>query len=118
MGLRFRKSANLGGGVKLNFNKKSTGISFGTKGARYSINSNGRKTASIGIPGTGIYWTSSKSSSKGKSSSNYSIICYILLLPFIIIYWILKLYYYIFKYVYIGIKKIIDYIKNKRSESL
>ena len=31
MGLRFRKSINLGGGLKLNFNKKSAGLSFGTK---------------------------------------------------------------------------------------
>ena len=73
MGLRFRKSINLGGGVRLNFNKRSTGISFGTKGARYSINSNGRKTASVVTPGTGIYWTSSKggSSSTSKGSGLY-----------------------------------------------
>ena len=59
MSIRFRKSINLGGGLKLNFNKKSAGLSFGAKGARFSMNSDGRKTTSIGIPGTGLYWTKS-----------------------------------------------------------
>lgn len=67
MGFRFRKSVNLGKGMKLNFNKKSVGVSFGTKGARFSVNSNGRKTASAGIPGTGLYYTKT---SGGKSKIN------------------------------------------------
>lgn len=76
MGFRFRKSINLGNGVRINFNKKSAGISFGTKGARYSINSNGRRTASVGVPGTGLYYTktsggsSHKKTSKRKSKTN------------------------------------------------
>lgn len=76
MGFRFRKSINLGKGVRINFNKKSAGISFGTKGARYSINSNGRRTASVGVPGTGLYYTktsggsSHKKTSKRKSKTN------------------------------------------------
>ena len=69
MGFRFRKSINLGGGMKLNLNKKSAGLSFGGKGFRYSINTNGRRTASAGIPGTGLYYT--KSSGGGKKKSKY-----------------------------------------------
>lgn len=42
-------------GVRLNFNKDSIGMSFGVPGARYTINSKGRRTISTGIPGTGIY---------------------------------------------------------------
>lgn len=60
MGLRFRKSINLGGGVKLNISKKSIGISAGVKGARVSINSRGRKTTSVSVPGTGISYVSTK----------------------------------------------------------
>jgi hypothetical protein len=41
-------------GVRLNVNKRSVGVSFGPRGARYSINSDGRRTRSVGIPGTGI----------------------------------------------------------------
>lgn len=68
MGFRFRKSINLGNGVRINFNKKSAGISFGTKGARYSINSNGRRTASVGIPGTGLYYTKTSGGSSHKKT--------------------------------------------------
>ena len=57
MGLNFRKSISLGKGIKLNLNKKSAGLSFGVKGARYSINTNGDRRATIGIPGTGISYT-------------------------------------------------------------
>jgi len=70
MGLRFRKSIKLGKGVKLNLNKKSFGVTVGGKGAHYSINSKGRRTATVGIPGTGLsYTSSSKSGSKRKASS-------------------------------------------------
>lgn len=113
MGLRFRKSVNLGGGVRLNFNKKSTGISFGTKGARYSINSNGRKTASIGIPGTGLYWTESKtknSKNGNKQSSNSGCLIWILFFPFIMIYYMFK---YIIKFTIFLVKKIIEILKGE-----
>ena len=67
MGVRFRKSIKLGKGVKLNLNKKSFGVSVGGKGAHLSINSKGRKTATFGIPGTGLSYTaSSKSISRNK----------------------------------------------------
>lgn len=58
MGFRFRKSIKIAPGVKLNFNKKSTGITFGGKGLHYTVNSNGKKTTSVGVPGTGLYYTS------------------------------------------------------------
>lgn len=54
MGFRFRKSIKIAPGVKLNFGKKSIGISAGTKGARVSVNSKGKVTETIKIPGTGI----------------------------------------------------------------
>ncbi len=57
MGLNFRKSISLGKFVKLNLNKKSAGLSFGVKGARYSVNTNGDRRATVGIPGTGISYT-------------------------------------------------------------
>lgn len=57
MGFNFRKSINLGGGLKLNLGKKSVGISAGVKGARVSVNSKGRKSATLSIPGTGLSYT-------------------------------------------------------------
>ncbi len=61
MGLRFRKSFKIAPGVRVNVGKKSVGISAGVKGARVSVNSNGRVTKTMGVPGTGIsYVTTSK----------------------------------------------------------
>lgn len=69
MGLRVRRSITICKGVKLNVGKKGMGISFGTRGLRYSINSSGRRTATVGIPGTGVYYTSS---SGGAGKRKYS----------------------------------------------
>lgn len=101
MSIRFRKSINLGGGLRLNFNKKSAGLSFGTKGARFSVNSDGRKTTSFGIPGTGLYWTKS---GEGKLTA-WNIITLVLLAPFVIIYWLLQLLLLPFKKLFKSLKK-------------
>lgn len=69
MGLRIRKSFKVAPGVRINVGKKSSSISFGTKGARHTISSTGRRTTSVGIPGTGVTYTSTSSSRKKKSSS-------------------------------------------------
>lgn len=76
MGLNFRKSINLGKGFKLNIGKSSIGISGGVKGARVSMNSKGRKTATFSLPGTGLSYSINLNnlfkgkSSKKKGSSN------------------------------------------------
>ena len=69
MGLRFRKSIKVAPGVKVNLNKKSTSITFGGKGVHKTISSTGKKTSSVGIPGTGMYYTSSSGSRSNKHSS-------------------------------------------------
>jgi tetratricopeptide (TPR) repeat protein len=60
MGFRARKSVSLGGGLRLTASKSGLGLSAGTRGARYSVHSSGRRTASVGIPGTGVGYTSSR----------------------------------------------------------
>lgn len=57
MGLRFRKSISLGRGAKINFGTSSLSFSFGVPGLRKTIHTSGRTTTSIGIPGTGLYYT-------------------------------------------------------------
>ena len=79
MGLRFRKSVTLCKGVKLNFGKSGMSVSVGGKGYRKTINTKGQVTTSMGIPGTGIYYTDTKkiggnkqyNSRKNTSISNY-----------------------------------------------
>lgn len=71
MGFRFRKSINLGGGIKLNLSKKGIGISAGTKGARISTGPSGtRFTGSI--PGTGISYEKRLGNGGGNGSRGHS----------------------------------------------
>lgn len=69
MGFKFRKSFKIAPGVKLNFNKKSTGITLGGKGVHYTLNSKGKRTTSIGVPGTGLYYSTSNGNSKKKNKT-------------------------------------------------
>jgi tetratricopeptide (TPR) repeat protein len=72
MSLRFRQSMKLLPGVRLNFSKETVGLSFGVPGARYTINSKGRRTFSTGIPGTGLYNVETLSSGTRSSRSRSS----------------------------------------------
>ena len=57
MGLNFRKSISLGNGLKLNLSKSGPSLSFGKSGMRQSVNLKGQARTTIGVPGTGIYYT-------------------------------------------------------------
>lgn len=61
MAFRARKSIKIAKGVRLNVSKSGVGMSTGIKGARYSTHSSGRKTATLGIPGSGLSYVSSSS---------------------------------------------------------
>jgi hypothetical protein len=69
--LRFRRSIKIAPGLRLNINKTSVGLSAGVRGARYSINSSGRRTRSVGIPGTGLsYRSQSGGGQRARSTSD------------------------------------------------
>lgn len=70
MGLRFRKSFKIAPGIRVNLNKKSTSITFGKKGFHYTVSSSGRKTASVGIPGTGLSYSATTSARKKQPPQN------------------------------------------------
>jgi tetratricopeptide (TPR) repeat protein len=59
-------------GVRLNFSKETVGLSFGVPGARYTMNSKGRRTVSTGIPGTGLYNVETLNSGTRSSSGRRS----------------------------------------------
>lgn len=56
VGWRFRRSLRVAPGVRLNLTRTGWGVTFGRRGAHYSIHSSGRRTVSAGFPGTGLYW--------------------------------------------------------------
>ena len=68
MGLRFRKSINMGP-VRVNFSKSGVGYSIGTKGVRITKKANKNTMTTIGIPGTGFSYTK-EISKKGKKKMN------------------------------------------------
>lgn len=72
MGIRFRKSFKIAPGIKLNLNKKSAGITLGTRGAHYTLNSKGTRTSSVGIPGTGLSYTETSGGTKNTKSTTQS----------------------------------------------
>lgn len=59
MGFRMRRSIKIAPGVRLNVSSKSIGVSAGVRGARVSVNSSGRRTTTVGVPGTGISYSKS-----------------------------------------------------------
>lgn len=50
MGLRFRKSINLGGGFRINLSKSGVGYSWGVKGYRVTKTASGRTRKTYSIP--------------------------------------------------------------------
>ena len=72
MGLRFKKSVKICKGVRVNLSGKGIGLSVGSKGCRYSLHSSGRKTTTVGIPGTGISYSKSHGSKKKKTTRSYN----------------------------------------------
>ncbi len=54
MGFRYRKSFNLGGGVRINISKSGVGYSWGVKGYRITKTAKGNTRRTATIPGTGI----------------------------------------------------------------
>lgn len=78
MGMRFRKSVNLGGGTKVNVSKSGVGFSAGVKGARVTKTSRGTVRTTLSAPGTGLSYVSETGSGKhstgrrsGSSSGEY-----------------------------------------------
>ncbi len=71
MGFRFRKSVKIAPGVKLNFGKKSAGMSIGGKYGGVSFNSKTGARVRASAPGTGLSY-STKISGSGKKCAKSS----------------------------------------------
>jgi hypothetical protein len=54
VGVRISKSFKVAPGVRVRVNTKSTSVSVGGKGLRYTVNSKGRRTTTVRVPGTGV----------------------------------------------------------------
>lgn len=62
MGIRVRKSIKIMPGVRLNISKSGISTSIGVKGATVNLKPGRKARMTVGIPGTGISYTTSLSS--------------------------------------------------------
>jgi len=66
MGIRMRKSINLGGGFRINLSKSGVGYSWGVPGYRVTKTATGKTRKTYSIPGTGIGYVE-----EGKKNNKY-----------------------------------------------
>lgn len=57
MNLRFYRRMHVAPGIRLNFGTRGTSVSFGRRGAWYTVGKHGRRSATLGWPGTGVRYT-------------------------------------------------------------
>jgi len=57
MGWRWREVINLGGGIRSILSRRGIGWSWGIPGLRIGKGADGSTWVSVGIPGTGLYFT-------------------------------------------------------------
>ena len=88
MGLRFRKSITIFPGVKLNISKSGLSVSVGKKGVHASAGTSGRKSVSVGLPGTGLSYT--KTISGGSKKKALGIGFTVVVITFAVIMGIIK----------------------------
>lgn len=62
MGLRFQKRIRILPGVYINLSKSGVSASVGGKGATVNVGSTGKRMVTFGIPGTGLSYRTSLSS--------------------------------------------------------
>jgi hypothetical protein len=66
VGLIFKRSWGVLPGVRLNLGMKSGSVSFGARGFHYTVGTRGQRVT-VGLPGTGLYWTQKINSPFGKT---------------------------------------------------
>lgn len=69
MSFRFWRRIRIAPGVTLNLSKSSASLSFGPRGAKYTISPHGNRVTA-GLPGTGLFYTVRDSSGKGSGKGS------------------------------------------------
>lgn len=71
MGLRYRKSLNIGKGIRINISTSGVGYSFGVPGARVTKTASGSVRQTYSIPGSGISYVTESSSNTGAQNQSH-----------------------------------------------
>lgn len=72
MGLRYRKSINIGCGFRVNLSTSGIGYSWGVKGYRVTKKATGGTRTTVSIPGTGISYVTETSGKKATAAAKQS----------------------------------------------
>lgn len=80
MGFRFSKRIKIAPGVSLNLSKSGVSTSIGPRGAKITLG-HGRVRTSVGIPGTGVSYTTSEKASE----SNQSGVVWLFIIGFVVL---------------------------------
>ena len=72
MGLRMRKSINLGGGLRVNISKSGIGYSWGVPGYRITKTATGKTRKTYSIPGTGLSYVEENGKNKPPKATSFS----------------------------------------------
>ena len=67
MPFRFRRTIRIAPGLSINLGKKSASVRVGGRGAGYTVSTNGNRTTSLSIPGTGISWSKTTRASQSQT---------------------------------------------------
>jgi hypothetical protein len=57
MSLRFYRRLRVLPGMTVNLSKRGASVSLGERGARVTLNTRGEVTETVGLPGTGVFYT-------------------------------------------------------------
>jgi len=71
MSFRFWRRVRIAPGVTLNLSKSGGSLSFGVRGAHFTVGPHGKRVTA-GIPGTGLFYTNALSNSSKRSSTSTS----------------------------------------------
>jgi hypothetical protein len=67
MGFRFTRRLSIIPGLRVNLSRSGPSLSIGHRGAWYTVGPRGRRVT-LGVPGTGLYWTETATSQPGVRS--------------------------------------------------
>lgn len=73
MGFRYRKSFKLAPGVRMTISKSGVGYSVGRNGLRVTKRADGRVQSTLGLPGTGLSYTSTVGRSGARRTGGSSV---------------------------------------------
>lgn len=67
---RVRRSIKIAPGIRINLNKKSTSVRIGPRGLGHTISSTGKRTTTVGIPGSGLSYSETTTPKKRRAASD------------------------------------------------